>query len=122
MRSDEDESSEVVEGNTYFIPPVVDISSDEKSEDRMSVSPLSSSTSSIDLASVMSDELSDTDSEIEPPSDGEKCKCMQAICNVSLFLVHSEFVENRHFMTCSGKCANIGFVLGNQKAVDVNPR
>ena len=112
----------VAEGNTDFIPPVLDISSDEKSEDRMSFTPLSSSTSSIDLTSVMFDELSDTNSEVDPSSDGEKCKCMQAICNVSPFLVHSEFVKNRYFVTCSGKCANIGFVLGNQKAVDVNPR
>ena len=88
MRTDREESSEVVEGNTDFIPPVVDISSDEKKEDRVSFSPLTSSTSSIDEAAAMSYEPT---SEMDPSSDGEKYK-LQATCNVSPFLIYSEFV------------------------------
>ena len=56
---------------------------------------LSSDTDSdtdISLTSVMSDDLSDTNSEMDPSSDGEKCKSMQATYNVSSFLIHSDFV------------------------------
>ena len=75
MRTDGEESSEVTEGNTDFIQTVVDISSDTESD----------ALSHISLTSVMSDDLSDTNSEMDPSSDGEKCKCMQATCNVSPF-------------------------------------
>ena len=51
----------------------------------------------------MSDELSDTDSEMDGEMDGEKCKCMQATCDAVPLQIHSEFVGNRHFLTCSGK-------------------
>ena len=93
MRTDGEESLEVVEVNTDFIAPVVDISSDEKKEDRVSFSLLTISTSSIDEAAAMSYEPT---SEMDPSSDGEKCKCMQATCNVSPFLIYSEFVGKRN--------------------------
>ena len=79
MRTDR---TEVVESNTDFIPILVDISSDTESD----------TSSHFFLTSVMSDELSDTNSEMDPSSDAEKCKCMQATCNVSPFLIYSEFV------------------------------
>ena len=72
----------MVESNTDFIPTLVDISSNTKSD----------SLSHFFLTSVMSDEVSDTNSEMDPFSDGEKCKCMQATCNAVPFLIHPEFV------------------------------
>ena len=72
--------TEVVESNTDFIPTFVE--SDTESD----------SLSLISLPSVMSDELSDTNNEMDPSLDGEKCKSMQATCNTIPFLIHSEFV------------------------------
>ena len=75
MRTDEDEGSEVVEGNTGLKPPLLDILSDMESD----------ALSLFSLSSLMSDDLSDTNSEIDPSSDSEKCKCIQAIYNAISF-------------------------------------